>query len=68
MKKNEDIRTYTLSELERFQKQYVVAAHNELVREEKRLGKKVFETFGEWQKKHPNHPIAKKDYPKDEFV
>ena len=67
-KKTVEIKKYTEWELNTYADQLVVAAHNALAQDEKRLGKRCYETFGEWKQRHPNHPMAHKDYPKDEYI
>ena len=36
--------------------------------EEQTAGQRVYEKFGEWKKEHPKHPVAKKNYPDDEYL
>lgn len=67
-KKNIEVKTYTEWELNNIAESVVNAAHNALAREEHRIGKRCYETFGEWCKLNPNHPVAKMNYPKDEYV
>lgn len=59
---------YTEWELNELAEKTVTAAHNALVMEERRLGKRAFETFGEWKALNPNNPVAKMNYPDDEYV
>lgn len=68
MKKTIEPRHYSQEELLTYAESYVRAAHNSCVREEQRCGEKLYTTFGEWKKKNPDSPIAKKNYPENEFV
>lgn len=47
---------------------YITAAHGALALAEKTEGRKLYDTFGEWRKEHPNHPAAKKNYPDNEYL
>lgn len=47
------------------------ASHRALMTEEIRLNKKhgeLYDTFGQWKKQNPNNPIAKMDYPDNEYL
>lgn len=68
MKKTAEPRSYSQEELLTYAESYVRAAHNSCAREEQRYGEKLYTTFGEWKKKNPDSPIAKKNYPENEFV
>lgn len=67
MKKIEAI-AYTYDDVLAKAKTLVNAAHNELARDEKLHNKRFYETFGEWKKENPLHPLASKNYPEDEYV
>lgn len=61
-------KTYTQWKLNEYAEKLITVAHNSLVMEEKRVGKRCYETFGEWKATHSNHPVAKVNYPEDEYV
>lgn len=61
-------RHYEIWEVEASVNGLIRAAHAELAREEKQHNKRMYETFGEWKALNPNHPVAKKNYPHDEYV
>lgn len=49
----------------------VKASHRALMNEEIRLNKKqgeLYDTFGQWKKENPNNPIAKMNYPDNEYL
>ena len=66
--KNIEAKVYTYDEVLAKVKTLARAAHNELASEERRLGMRYFETFGEWKKQNPLNPMASKNYPEDEYV
>ena len=61
-------KNYTEWELNEYAERFTIAAHNALAQEERRVGKRCFETFGEWKQNNPTHSMAKKNYPKDEYL
>lgn len=67
-KKTIELKAYAQEDIEKVTESYVRAAHNQYLREEQRHGEKIYPTFGEWKKKNPNNPIAKKNYPEEEFI
>lgn len=67
-KKTIEPKIYTEWELNTRVEQMITAAHNELAHNERANGKRYYETFGEWKKANPNNPVAKKNYPNDEYV
>lgn len=49
----------------------VRASHRALMTEEIKQKKKhgeLYDLFGEWKKKNPNNPIAKRNYPDNEYL
>lgn len=47
----------------------VKASHRALMNEEIKLNKKhLYDTFGQWKKQNPNNPIAKMNYPDNEYL
>ena len=40
---------------------------NEEIKYKKKHGE-LYDTFGEWKKKNPNNPIAKRNYPDNEYL
>lgn len=49
-------------------KTYIRAEHTALERHERQAGERLYDKFGEWKAANPNHPIAKKNYPAEEYV
>ena len=68
MKKLIEPKVYTQEELLAYVKNYIQAVHNIFAKEEQRYGKRIYTTFGEWKKKNPKNPVAKKNYPEDEYI
>lgn len=49
----------------------VRASHRALMNEEIKYKKKhgeLYDTFGQWKKQNPNNPIAKMNYPDNEYL
>lgn len=59
---------YSKEEILNYAKQMVQAAHKILEEQERKYGRQLYETFGQWKKEHPTYPIAKKNYPDEEYV
>ena len=59
---------YPEEEVWKFAETQVNAAHNELVREERREKKSLYDKFGNWKRQHPEHPLASRNFPNDEYV
>lgn len=49
-------------------KKLVQVSHEIFANQEKAKGQRLYDTFGEWKKENPNHPIAKKNYPDNEYL
>lgn len=63
MKMKVEPKTYTKQEVLKYAEGYVAAYHRQLERD-------MFyhQTFGEWKKENPTHPLAIKNYPEEEYV
>lgn len=68
MSKNIEPRQYTQWEVEEQVAGLVAAYHKTLAFTEKTFNKRFYEKFGEWKKLNPNNPVAKKNYPDNEYV
>lgn len=69
MKKNNiERKQYTEWEIMEQVAGLVRAYHADLERDEKRYGRRCYETFGEWKKLNQSNPVAKKNYPDNEYL
>lgn len=71
MIKEKKIPDYPVEYVENVVGKLIRASHRALMTEEIRLNKKhgeLYDTFGQWKKQNPNNPIAKMDYPDNEYL
>ena len=68
MRKNMEPTPCTQEQAMNLARYCVAEAHKALAMEEKKQNKKLYPTFGEWKKENPNRPIAKMNYPEDEYI
>lgn len=71
MTKEKIIVDYPFEYVESVVGKLIRASHRALMTEEIRLNKKhgeLYDTFGQWKKQNPNNPIAKMNYPDNEYL
>lgn len=71
MTKEKKTPDYPVEYVENVVGKLIRASHRALMTEEIRLNKKhgeLYDTFGQWKKKNPNNPIAKMNYPDNEYL
>ena len=66
MKVNVSERIYTDAELDNYEEQRIEVRQRYY--HERFLKEGNFETFGEWKKRCPNHPLAKMNYPNHYYL
>ena len=59
---------YSRDCVEKHVKKVIANEHCRIWVEEQTAGQRLYEKFGEWKKEHPKNPIAKKNYPDDEYL
>ena len=59
---------YSRDCVEKHVKMVIANEHCRIWMEEQTAGQRIYEKFGEWKKKHPKNPIAKKNYPDNEYL
>lgn len=59
---------YDRAYVEKHIKKVISNEHWRIWMEEQTAGQRLYEKFGEWKKEHPKNPIAKKNYPDDEYL
>ena len=59
---------YSRDSVEKHIKKVIANEHWRFWMEEQTAGQRLYEKFGEWKKEHPKNPIAKKNYPDDEYL
>lgn len=71
MTKEKKTPDYPVEYVENVVGKLIRASHRALMNEEIRLNKKhgeLYDTFGQWKKQNPNNPIAKMNYPDNEYL
>lgn len=71
MTKEKKTPDYPVEYVENVVGKLIRASHRALMNEEIRLNKKhgeLYDTFGQWKKENPNNPIAKMNYPDNEYL
>lgn len=71
MTKEKKTPDYPVEYVENVVGKLIRASHRALMAEEIRLNKKhgeLYDTFGQWKKQNPNNPIAKMNYPDNEYL
>lgn len=59
---------YSIEQVERYIETAIRNEHFYLQMVEQRFGQRSYDTFGEWKKENPNHPLAKMNYPDYEYL
>lgn len=63
-----ELKSYEPGEVYKYTKSFIREYHNTLALHEKNTKRKQYDKFGEWKLQNPNNPMAKINYPDEEYV